>query len=203
MSEPYIGEIRMFAGNFAPRGWAFCNGQTLAVSQYAALFSILGTTYGGNGQTTFQLPNLQGRVPVHPGTGQGLPPVVPGEVGGTPTVTLTQLNLPAHTHNAVFTPSGSVPAAQVNVTDTVGTLKTAAGNMLAQTPAAGQSQALIYAPGDSPVSGQLSGVSGGGGTLGGTVQVGLTGANQPVSTMPPYLGVNFIIALQGVFPSRN
>lgn len=189
MSEPYLGEIRMVGFPFAPRGWAFCQGQTLSISQNTALFSLLGTTYGGNGQTTFQLPDLRGRVPVGQGQGGTLQPVVIGEVGGNASTSLTIANMPAHTHTATLTP-------QINVTDTVGTLKTAGGNMLAQTPAAGQAQALIYAPANSPVSGQLAGVSG-------TGQIGITGNNLPIDNHPPYLGINFIIALQGVFPSRN
>lgn len=95
MSEPYIGEIRMFGGNFAPKGWAFCNGQVLSISENDALFSLIGTTYGGNGQTTFALPNLQGRLPLHAGSGLSL-----GQMGGAETVTLTQNQMPAHTHAA-------------------------------------------------------------------------------------------------------
>ena len=98
MSEAYVGEIRIFAGTFAPTGWALCNGQILAISQNTALFSLLGTTYGGNGTTTFALPNLQGRAPMHWGTGPGLTPRSLGEVGGAATVTLLSTQMPAHTH---------------------------------------------------------------------------------------------------------
>lgn len=98
MSEPFLGEIRMFGFNFAPRGWAFCNGQLLAIAQNTALFSLLGTTYGGNGQTTFALPNLQGRVPLHFGQGAGLSSYSLGQSAGTETVTLTQSQMPAHGH---------------------------------------------------------------------------------------------------------
>ena len=98
MSEPFIGEIRMFGFNFAPRGWALCNGQQLAIQQNAALFSLLGTTYGGNGVSTFQLPNLQGRVPIHMGTGAGLSTQVPGEMSGSENTTLLVSNLPSHNH---------------------------------------------------------------------------------------------------------
>lgn len=98
MSEPFVGEIRMFAGNFAPRGWAFCDGQLLAVSQNDALFSLLGTIYGGDGRTTFGLPDLRGRIPIHAGTGPGLSPRRLGSKGGEEAVTLTVNQLPSHTH---------------------------------------------------------------------------------------------------------
>lgn len=194
--EAFIGQITLFAGNFAPRGWAFCQGQLLSIAQNSALFSILGTTYGGNGQTTFALPDLRGRAPVGVGQGPGLAGVNLGEMAGTQNVSLTTGNMPMHTHPATFTPGA---AAQVNVTDTVGTLRTGAGNVLAQTPTGGQGAALVYAPGDSPVSGQLAGVSGGGGS----VEVGVAGGSQPFSILQPYLGLNYIICLEGVFPSRN
>ena len=99
MNEPYIAGIVLFAGNFAPRGWAFCNGQILSIAQNTALFSLLGTTYGGNGQTTFALPDLRGRVPIQPGQGPGLPLYDLGEAGGAPTTTLVANNLPAHSHS--------------------------------------------------------------------------------------------------------
>lgn len=98
MSDPYLGEIRMFAGNFAPRGWAFCNGQLLSIAQNTALFSLLGTNYGGNGQATFGLPNLQGRAPVHAGQGPGLSLYSMGEAGGVEQVTLTTIQIPMHSH---------------------------------------------------------------------------------------------------------
>lgn len=189
----------MFGGNFAPRGWALCNGQLLPISQNNALFALLGTIYGGDGISNFQLPNLQGRLPMHWGNGPGLTPRVIGEMAGTENTSLLSSNLPPHTHTAVFTPSGG--PAQVNVTATVGGLQVAAGNMLGQSPAAGPTQAPLYAPPDSPVSGQLAGVSGGSG--GGSVAVGSTGNGLPVGIMQPYLAVTFIIALSGIFPSRN
>lgn len=99
-NDPFLGEITMFAGNFAPRGWAFCNGQLLAISQYPALFSILGTTYGGDGRTSFALPDLRGRVPVHSGEGPGLSPVRLGQKFGTESTTLTQYNMPSHNHQS-------------------------------------------------------------------------------------------------------
>src|SRR4051812_1587744 len=103
MAEPYIGEIMMFAGNFAPRGWALCDGSLLSISQNTALFSILGTTFGGNGQTTFGLPDLRGRLPMHPGQGPGRTGRTLGESGGAETVTLNTTQMPAHTHTASAT----------------------------------------------------------------------------------------------------
>ncbi|MGA3007107.1 MAG: tail fiber protein [Opitutaceae bacterium] len=200
MADPFIGEIRMFGGNFAPNGWALCNGQMMSVSQYAALFSLLGTSFGGNGQTTFGLPNLQCRLPMHWGSAPGLSVRTLGEFAGAENATLTIANLPTHTHTAVFTPSGG-GAAQVNVTAAIGNLPTPAGNMLGQSPASGPTQAPIYAPPTSPVAGQLAGVSGGGG--GGTVAVGMTGNGLPASTISPFLAVTFIIALVGIYPSRG
>ncbi|MDF1702801.1 MAG: tail fiber protein, partial [Planctomycetota bacterium] len=102
MSDPFLGQIVMFGGNFAPRGWALCDGQLLAISQYQALFSILGTTYGGDGRTTFGLPRMRGRSPVHAGTGAGLSPISLGELGGATSVTLSTAQLPAHTHAATY-----------------------------------------------------------------------------------------------------
>jgi len=110
MSTPFLGEIRMFGFNFAPNGWALCNGQTLSISQYAALFSLLGTTYGGNGTTTFQLPNLQGQVPIHQGTGGGGTYVI-GQASGSANVTLLSNQMPAHTHlvNVDGMPAAKIP----------------------------------------------------------------------------------------------
>src|SRR6056297_3180065 len=113
MSEPFVGEIRMFAGNFAPRGWAFCDGQLLAVSQNDALFSLLGTIYGGDGRTTFALPDMRGRFPLHPGNGPGLPSYRQGQRGGRPELTLNQTELPAHSHSATLK-AGKVQATGKN-----------------------------------------------------------------------------------------
>jgi microcystin-dependent protein len=170
----------MFGFNFAPSGWALCNGQTLSISQYSALFALLGTTYGGNGTTTFQLPNLQGQVPIHQGMGGGGTYVI-GEVGGSPTVTLLSNQMPLHSHvvNAVTSTSGNVAQptgaypATVQITGetkggTVNTYSTAAGNTT-------MNQNMIAA----------------------------AGGNVPHNNMQPYLVVNFCIALVGVFPSRN
>ncbi|MFL9839636.1 tail fiber protein [Sphingomonas sp. ST-64] len=172
--EPFVGQIMMFGGNFAPRGWAFCNGQLLSIQSNTALFAILGTTYGGNGQTTFGLPNLQGRVPMHAGTGPGLPPVALGQMAGSPTHTLTVAEMPSHNH----TMHGELAPADK---------PTPQGNMLGLTP-----NTPIYT---APVPAQDR-------TFAAT-SIGMAGGNQPFDLHSPYLAVNFIIALVGIFPSRN
>ncbi len=174
--EGTIAEIRMFAGNFAPRNWAFCNGQTLSISQNTALFSLLGTTYGGNGQTTFALPDLRGRVPVGSGNGPGLPSVFLGEVSGVATVTLGLANLPSHNHSM-----------QVN-NNITGMSATAAGNYLNSKTESGESVAE---------SGLSSGV------LLNPATIGNAGGGQPYENRQPYLGMNYIICMFGIFPSRN
>ena len=174
MSEPFVAEIRMFGGNFAPRGWAFCNGQLLSIAQNTALFSLLGTTYGGNGQTTFGLPDLQGRSPMHRGDGPGLTPRVQGEMSGEPTVTLAASQIPAHTHQAQADASASGQSSPVNATWGAG--------------GRGRPPAYSANPPGATLSGQALAPTGGG---------------QPHNNRSPYLGVSFIIALQGIFPSRN
>jgi microcystin-dependent protein len=179
MSEPFIGEIIMFAGNFAPRGWALCQGQILSIAQNTALFSILGTTYGGNGQTTFALPDLRGRVPLGQGQGPGLSPYVLGQLAGTENTTLLQSQMPAHNH-----------------------LITAnEGNGTAQAPANGfLSAPVVPTQGNAAVSAYRN--SSDGTTLAPT-SLSISGGNQPFSNLQPYLCINFIIALEGIFPSRN
>jgi microcystin-dependent protein len=174
MSEPFIGEIIMFGGNFAPRGWALCNGQLLPIAQNTALFSILGTTYGGNGQTTFALPDLRGRLPMHPGQGPGLSNRTLGEVGGTETVTLITSQMPAHSHSLACNSNSA------NQTQPEGHLMAAESNGATQ----------VYT--DQGPNQNMSQQS-----------IGLTGGNQPHDNMSPFLCVNFIIAIQGIFPSRN
>lgn len=193
----------MFGGNFAPRGWAFCNGQLLAIASNQALFSILGTTYGGDGRTTFALPDLRGRVPVNSGNnsaGPGLQPVRLGEVGGSTSVTLSTLQMPQHTHAAVFTPP--TVSASVAVADVGATATAPGGNIPAQSQQPGRTPVPVSsyaAPGDA--TGTLAGVTAS--ATGGSVAVGSAGGSQPVDIQPPFLGVNFIIATQGIFPSRN
>jgi len=169
MSDPYIGEIKLISFNFPPKGWAFCNGQLLAINQNQALFSILGTMYGGNGQTNFALPNLQGRVPIHQGINQGSYNV--GQVGGETSHTLTINELPAHLHPAVAQSTPSTPGA------------TPLNSIWAATPSA----AFASAPNVSM----------------NPAAVTTTGGSQPHENMPPYLVLNYVIALVGIFPSRN
>lgn len=180
--ENFIGQIILFAGNFDIRGYASCNGQLLNIATNTALFSILGTTYGGNGQTTFALPDLRGRAPIGQGQGPGLSNRTLGESSGTETTTLTTNNMPAHTHTLNL-------SAQVNVSDlnassdepTNSFLTTTGNNFYASAGKAGQN---------------LGGVS-----ASGTAQP--AGGGQPFNNMQPYLVLNYQIALEGIYPSRN
>ncbi len=175
MSEPFIAEIRIFAGNFAPRNWAFCNGQLLPLAQNTALFSLVGTIYGGDGRTNFGLPNLQGRAPMHPGSGPGLSPRQLGQTGGTESVTVTAAQMPAHAHQA----QGSLSTANANVPSET--------TLLGSTP-------TQYTYGNS---------SEGNDTDMAPDSLGTTGGGQPHSNMQPYLAINFIIALLGTYPERT
>lgn len=170
MSSPFLGEVRMFGLTFSPRGWAYCNGQQLAINQNQALFSLLGTTFGGNGTTTFALPDLQGRTPVHVGSGPGLPSYAWGQKGGAETHTLTAAELPSHSHGATGTSSSPNVSSPSGATWATG---------------------VANAYGTSP-NGSMSAAS-----------VGNAGGGQAHPNMPPYLVLNFVIALQGIFPSRN
>jgi microcystin-dependent protein len=178
VSDQFVGEIRVFALNFAPSGWAFCDGQLLAISQNAALFSLLGTNFGGNGTSTFGLPNLQGSVPLNWGQGPGLSSYELGEVGGEPTVTLVASTVPAHTHPLLASPHPAnlnFPGPQ---------------NALARS-----SPAEIYTlPGGTPPPPLQPLAAGALGTVGGS---------QPHNNLMPYLTLNFCIALTGIFPARN
>jgi microcystin-dependent protein len=180
-TEPYIGQISIFAGNFAPKGWALCNGQLLSIAQNTALFSILGTTYGGNGQTTFALPNLQGRVPIHAGQLSGGSNYSLGEEAGTETVTLLSTQMPAHTHTAVVSIAAS-EASQAPTADPSGAF-----------PGADSGANAYSATSDgTKMNASMA-----------TATVAAAGGNQPFSIQQPFLCLNFIIALQGIFPSRN
>ena len=165
MSEPFLSEIKIVSFNFPPKGWALCNGQFMPINQNQALFALLGTTYGGNGQTTFALPNLRGRVPIHFGNGHTL-----GEAAGSTSVTINQQTMPTHTH--------FVQGSSTN------------GNTVI--------------PGDS-VLGGAAGLYGAAANLTTLLPASVTnvGGSQPHNNMMPYLVLNFIIALQGIFPSRN
>lgn len=172
MSEPFIAEIKIFAGNFAPRNYAFCDGQLLPIAQNTALFSLVGTTYGGDGRTTLGLPNLQGRAPMHAGTGPGLPSRRLGERGGVETVTLTEAQMPSHTH-------------AVSAVNLLGDRSNPEGNALARSVggnAYGPSTNLV------PLADAALPPAGGGNLH---------------NNMQPFLTMNFIIALQGIFPTRN
>jgi microcystin-dependent protein len=175
--SPILGCIFMFAGNFAPRGFALCAGQLLPISQNTALFSILGTTYGGNGQTTFALPDLRGRSPIGAGQGPGLSNISLGEMAGTENVTLLSNNMPVHNH-VLQANSGSA------------SVGAPAGNLLADSGNSQSGGVPIYTSGTP--NAQLNAQS-----------IGLAGGNQPFSNRNPYLGINYIIATQGIFPSRN
>lgn len=175
--DPILGEIRMFAGTFAPRGWAFCDGQLLSISQNTALFSLLGTTYGGDGRTTFALPDLRGRVPIHAGNGPGLSPRQLGQKGGVENVTLNINQIPSHNHAATIV----LPA-----DSTVGTSDKPQGMYPARNAAA------IPQYGDS-LNAALAG---------GSVTISNSGGNQAHENMQPFTTVHYIIALQGIFPSR-
>jgi microcystin-dependent protein len=199
MSEPFLGEIIMFAGNFAPRGWALCNGQLLSVSQNSALFAILGTTYGGNGQTTFALPNLQGRAPVHQGQSPGTSRYTLGEASGTENVTLTINELPTHSHGVALSGTGNVSVALGACTAT-GNASVPGPTTVPAKITSGLTSYNAYSTATPdttllPVSTTTS-VNVNGNT-------GLTGNNLPVPIVQPYVVVNFIIATEGVFPSRN
>lgn len=174
MSSPFLGEIRMVGFNFAPRGWAFCNGQLLPVAQNTALFSLLGTYYGGNGTTTFALPDLRGRVPIHQGTGLGLSSYVIGQVGGAENVNLTAQQIPPHNHPVNCSNAGGNQASPQN-----------------NFPA-------IESTGTS-----LNFSSAGGATMNPSMLGANTGGGLPHTNIQPYLCITFVISLQGSFPSRN
>lgn len=176
MSAPFVAEIRMFGFNFAPKGWAFCAGQLLPISQNTALFSLLGTYYGGDGKSTFALPNLQGSAPMQQGQGQGLSQRFLGEQSGVPYVTLIQTEIPAHTHRLqAYTDD----PANVQIPDPQQYL--------------GLAQALTpYLASNASQGTQLN-----------FQALSVVGGSQPHNNMPPYLTLNFCIALQGIFPARN
>lgn len=179
--EPFLGQVMLFGGNFAPRGWAFCHGQLLPIAQNTALFSLLGTIYGGDGRTTFALPDLRGRAAVGAGSGPGLSDVREGQKGGRESVTLSVINLPSHNHSAIMKTGPDTTTTDVST-----------GNRLAHEARAGQDTFPIY-----------TSEAGTDSMAADAIQVGNTGNNQPFSIQNPSLGLNYIIALQGVFPSRS
>ena len=167
MAQPYVGEIRMFAGNFAPAGWMFCEGQLLSISENETLFQLIGTTYGGDGQSTFALPDLRGRIPIHQGNG-----FILAETGGAEEITLTVSQIPAHTHPLLVNTSG-------------GTSNATTGNTLAASPTLDLYRQATPTVNLSPVA------------------VASTGGSQPHTNFQPYLCVDFIISLFGIFPSQT
>jgi microcystin-dependent protein len=249
--DPFIGQLMLFAGNFAPRGWAFCNGQLLPINQNTALFSLLGTTYGGDGRNTFGLPDLRGRVPIGMGQGPGFANIQQGEMAGSPTVTLTSAQMPAHNHavdmsktevninatvtgtiKAGATASGNFPATQAPVTGDVaipvnttgalatnknnpsqGVLATTSTNIYSgSTPNGTYSGAAVPVTNGKtsipqtalslPVSGSVDVPISTKAPVVGNATTAVAGSNQPVGIMSPYLGMNYCIALEGIYPSR-
>jgi microcystin-dependent protein len=209
--EPFIGQIITVGFDFAPRGWAKCDGQLLAISQNTALFSLLGTTYGGDGRTTFGLPDLKGRVPMHEGDGPGLSPKRLGERGGRENVTLTTDQMPRHKHTATLTSSSTTPitaTATLHVKNGLGNSDDANNNYLAIGEAKDGRDTYPISNGYSTTStstmnSEAVKVKIAGGSIAGGVSVEYTGGGQPISIMQPYLVLNYVIALQGIFPSRN
>lgn len=191
--EGTLGEIKGFAGNFAPRGWAYCDGQLLSIAQNQALFSILGTTYGGDGRTTFALPDLRGRTPIHPGHGPGLGTYKLGQRSGTEYVNLTSNNLPAHSHTSDINPLTFTPFVQINTEEAEEA--TANGQYIA----AAESGTNVFASSGTPGR-ELGGVKAG---LSGALQIANQGGSQATFIMQPWEVVHYIIALVGVFPSRS
>ena len=171
--DPFVAEIRIFAGNFAPKGWAFCDGQLLPLSQNTALFSLLGTTYGGNGKSNFALPDLQGRAPMHPGQGPGLSLHDLGENGGSETVSLLESEIPSHGH-------------QLRAVGDVGDVNLPQNNSMARSQGSS-----VYNTATTPT------------VLMSSSTLTPAGGDQPHNNMQPYLALSFIIALQGVYPPRT
>jgi len=204
MSDPFIGEIRMVGFNYAPRGWAPCDGRLLSIAQNSALFALLGVTYGGDGQSTFALPDLRGRFPTSMGQGPGLTPITLGEKSGVESVTLLSTQMPAHTHIATATASAtSTGSLQVAGTPTnPSATPSTTNNVLGASVAGGPPSAAIWSDAlANPVT--LANPETISTTVNANVTVQPTGGSQPLPIRNPYLGVNFIIALEGVFPSRN
>lgn len=176
MSDQFVAEIRIFGFQFPPTGWAFCNGQLMPISQNTALFSLLGTFYGGDGKSTFALPDMQGNAPVHQGQGQGLSERFLGEMSGTEFVTLIESEMPAHSHNMT---SNTFTATASLASNTQGLARSVGGNAYTTTAAAGTPVAMNFQA------------------------IAPTGGSLPHNNMMPYLTVNFCIALQGIFPPRG
>jgi microcystin-dependent protein len=175
MANPFVGEIRMFGGNFAPLGWAFCDGSVLSISQNTVLFQLIGTTYGGDGVQTFNLPDLRGRVPIHQGSNPQAGSFIVGQSSGSETVTLLAIQLPAHSHPAQAGPGGDVVSPQ---------------NAVWSSDAGGNTAAWTAPPANAAMASNAIGSNN-------------TGAAQPHDNMQPFLAVSYIISLFGIFPSQN
>jgi len=195
MGEPFIGEIILFAGNFAPRAWAFCNGQLMSIAQNTALFSILGTTYGGDGRSTFALPDLRGRIPIHAGTGPGLTTRRLGARFGTEDNTLTILNLANHHHQSVFG-SNAVATIDTPAYTDAGESSDPTNQILAQPDISGDN--FLYSAEQPDTNLRTFSAP-----LFGHVDIGLEGHNSAINNMEPALVVNYIICMQGIYPSRS
>lgn len=198
MTDSFIGSILLFSGNFPIKYWAFCSGQLLPINQNQALFSILGTTYGGNGTTNFALPDLRGRVPVGTGQGPGLDNVDLGERGGSNSITLSTGNLPTHTHVPTVTAgTGVKPTATLNAVSEPGNTMAPGGNYLSANRSI--ANAGYHSSGTS-VTLHADSIKI---TPDATVTLSTTGSSTPINLMQPYIGLNYIIALTGIFPSRD
>jgi microcystin-dependent protein len=193
MYEPFLGQIQTFGFNFPPRGWTFCDGQIMSIAQNTALFSLLGTTYGGNGQTTFALPDLRGRSVVHPGSGPGLTPVVWGQVGGVENTTLTINNMPMHNH--ILVDGQAHVATTILATNNNNGSNTTDGGSNGFGDSGNMPEIYRESPtGTNVVGGVKSVISG---------ATSIAGGSAPFSIRNPYLGIYTSIALEGIFPSRN
>jgi len=206
--DAYIGTILIWAPTFAPVQWVFCQGQTMPINGYQAVFALIGTTYGGNGTTNFNLPDLRSRVPVGAGMSPGNTNRVLGQVGGAENVTLTLAQMPAHNHTATFTPTGggSASTLAVNAYDTDATSPSPGSNLFPAKAGIDDGTGSvtpvnIYGPAQGTVTNLLTGS--GGSTGGGTVTVNPNGSSQAHPNMQPFQVLNFIMCLEGLFPPRN
>lgn len=181
-SDPYIGNISVFAGNFAPLSWALCNGALMSIAEYTALYSVIGTIYGGDGQSTFALPDLRGRVAIHQGQGPGLSPYYIGQAGGSESVTLNAVSLAPHTHaGALAGAIGASTATTGNVGDPTNAFPGTIQNINSYETTGDTTLNPTFVNGQTPMS----------------------GGSQPIPMLSPYLGMNYVIAIEGIFPSRN
>jgi microcystin-dependent protein len=187
MTSPYLASITLFAGNFAPRGYAFCQGQLLSISQNSAVFALVGTIYGGNGVSTFALPDLRSRVPIGAGTGPGLSNIQQGQAAGVEQTTLLSTQMPQHTHTGTLTNAG-LPFVNSAATSATPAAGSALGIASGADADLNNVAVRVYVP--------SAGVSQ-------SVAIGTAGSNSPVDIRNPYLGLNYIFALEGIFPSRN